>query len=309
MNKILPDEIAEKFKITVDYLFKKLGNESWPELCYEILDPSEAEIIQNEILNTIQNSNLREVGGNDNMPWERGWGEIFARANSLGFHPEIIRPQYFDSHKILRYSGKYIRTLSPNFLYEFDTLLRRIFFAIYIDDVAKIVELGCGTGNSQIILSELFPKTNLIAADWAKSSQDLIQLISTYLDKEIKAVNFNMLTLEGRGGIEIDSETCVLTVHSMEQLGKNYKELLNFLLNKKPKYIVNIEPVLEFYNPKSKHDSLAISYHKKRRYLDGYLSELRLLQKNGKIKIIEEMRFGFGDRNHEAYSLIKWECI
>ena len=309
MNKILPEEIAEKFKITVDHLFKKLGNESWPELCYEILDESEVETIQNEILKSIQNSNLREVGGNNNIPWEQGWGEIFAKANSLGFQPEIIKPQYFDSHKILRYSGKYIRTLSPNFLYEFDNLLRRIFFSTYIDGVAKIVELGCGTGNSQIILSELFPRTNLIAADWAKSSQDLIQLISKYLKKDIKAINFNMLTLEGRENIDIDGDTCVLTVHSMEQLGKNFKALLEFLLNKKPKYIVNIEPTLELYDANTEFDSLAIAYHKRRKYLDGYLSELRLLQNNRKIKIIEEMRFGFGDRNHEAYSIIKWECI
>jgi len=56
-------------------------------------------------------------------------------------------------------------------------------------------------------------------------------------------------------------------------------------------------------------DYLAIRCHTTRNYLKNWLSDIRALEKSGKAEIIEEKRLQFGDRYHEAYSVIAWRPL
>ena len=180
---------------------------------------------------------------------------------------------------------------------------------VLIEIIGKVVELGCGTGTSQLILAELLPRTQLVASDWAKPSQDIIRAIGVYIKRDIKPVCFNMLTLEGWEGLSIDSRSTVITVHALEQLGKSCDALLEALLKAKPLCCLHLEPVAELYDDGNPFDALALRYHKRRNYLDGWLSHLRELARKGKVEIMEERRLGFGDRYHEAYSVVQWRPL
>ena len=83
--------------------------------------------------------------------------------------------------------------------------------------------------------------------------------------------------------------------------------MLDYLLSKKPGIVFHLEPFLELYDPEDLLDNLAIRFHKKRNYLNGYLPALEELERKNVVKIIQKHRFRFGSMFHEAYTLIIWK--
>ena len=308
MQKINLEFLSNLFGLDL----KEVGNlvtiEELSHLEYKNVSKEEFDKINSDVEKYIRENDFRVVGENDNKVWEKGWGEILSQVENGKFHPDILKPQYF-KYKILRFNGGYIETDSSAFLYHYDRILRKIAFYKYLKSSKKIIELGCGVGNSQFILAEMFPNADLTASDWATASQKIISCISSYLNRPIKGVNFNMLTLEGWENFEIDNSTSILTVHALEQLGGSITLLMDKLIASKPKQCVHIEPIIELYDENNHYDKLAIEYHKKRNYLSGWLAALRQKEKDGKIKITEVRRLYFGDTYHEAYSVIVWSPL
>ena len=100
-----------------------------------------------------------------------------------------------------------------------------------------------------------------------------------------------MLTLKGKENIPLDMGTAVITIHSMEQLANSFQPILNYFLSQKPGIVFHLEPILELYDPEDPFDILAIQYHKKKNYLNGYLPALEELEQKKLIKIIQKHRF------------------
>jgi len=98
-----------------------------------------------------------------------------------------------------------------------------------------------------------------------------------------------------------------LTFAALEQIGSNHEAFLQFLLSKSPALCINVECFCELYDENNLIDYLAIKYHKKRNYLDGYLNRLQQLEGDGKIEILETKRPYFGCMYHEAYSFVIWK--
>lgn len=307
---VTPAKVAAQFGISEAELKTLLGKRAWPTLNYRVIEGDERDAIMLGILERIELPDLRVVGGNDNTVWERGWGEILEQVRSKGFSPEILHPQYLFHHNIMRFCGQYIDAGNTQFICDYDHLLRYVTLARHMKGAKKVVELGCGTGTSQLMLAEILPaNVKLVASDWAKPSQEIIRAIAVYTKRDITPVCFNMLTLEGWDELSIDSDTTVLTVHALEQLGGNHTALLDKLLAAKPERCVHMEPIAEFYDKGTLFDSLAIRYHKRRNYLDGYLTRLRELAAQKKVEITSEYRLSFGDRYHEAFSIVEWKPL
>ena len=73
-----------------------------------------------------------------------------------------------------------------------------------------------------------------------------------------------------------------MTYAALEQIGNNHEAFIQFLMRKSPLLCVNVECLCELYDDNALVDYLAIKYHKKRNYLDGYLTRLQQLQADGK---------------------------
>lgn len=308
-KRVTKEFVAGKLGISVAGLERLMGDRPWPELRYRVVEGEERDALMLGILERTDHADLRVVGGNDNTVWERGWGEILQQVKDKGFSPEILHPQYLFHHGIMRFDGQYIDAGGTQFICDYDHLLRYLVLARHLQDATKVVELGCGTGTSQLMLAQLLPNAELVASDWAKPSQEIIRAIAEYTHHPIRPVCFNMLTLEGWDELNIDSDSTVLTVHALEQLGANHGPLLEKLLAARPKSCLHMEPVAEFYNKDSLFDVLALRYHKRRNYLDGYLTRLRELAAQKKIEITQEYRLGFGDRYHEAFNVVEWRVV
>ena len=72
------------------------------------------------------------------------------------------------------------------------------------------------------------------------------------------------------------------------------------MIKMKPKKSIHIEPILEFYDPSCEIDNLAIEYHRKRGYLDGfYLAAKRM----GLLRYCN--RPTFGNALNEGFNILE----
>ena len=297
--------IKEKFSLS-DKEYKEIFPQKNSLLEYEVLYKDDRDKVIKSVLEKIDTKDLRVSGENNNEVWEKGWSEILESVKN-NFSPEKIMPQYFDHHNIMRLDGHYIKAISENFVYKYDQIIRKVILKKYVGSNNKLVELGCGTGSGTLLAAlNLNNNIRITASDWATASLPIVKEISKYTNRKIEAVKFNMLDLSGWNKLLIDKDTTVISFHALEQLGDNYKKLLSKLCETKSK-CVHLEPIYEFYDENNLFDMLAKNYHKKRNYLGKYITDIKKLEKENKAEILKEQRIGFGDRYHEAYSLVVWK--
>jgi hypothetical protein len=96
-------------------------------------------------------------------------------------------------------------------------------------------------------------------------------------------------------------------VAALEQIGENFKDFVNFLLEKKPEICIHFEPIDELLDENKLIDSLSIKYFRKRNYLNGFLPYLEQLEKENKIEILNKQRIFSGSYFIEGHSLIVWK--
>ena len=101
----------------------------------------------------------------------------------------------------------------------------------------------------------------------------------------------------------------VLTVGAMEQTGKLWRPMLDYLLAAKPKRVVHIEPQISMYNPANPVDQTAIEAHRARGFWEGYLGVIHRLAEKGVVEIEHMERTGFGSLLIEGYSQLVYRVL
>ena len=113
-----------------------------------------------------------------------------------------------------------------------------------------------------------------------------------------------MIDMKQPINIDVEKDSAVITTSSLEQVGEEIDSFIDFVLSKKPKRVINIEPILEF-SENNEFDNLMKLYCEKRNYLKYYYSKLLQLERENKIKILFKKRTrvaGLFDRKF-SYSL------
>ena len=274
-------------------------------LSYRELTPAESAAATAQV-DAALHADLRVSGRNDAAIWERGWGEVAKELAGKPITIEALRPPYFRGEPTCRLEGRYIRPLDASFEYDASLALRRLVFDRFLGTYERVVEIGCGTGINLLILAAQFQRMKLVGCDWATPSRDIVNAMARQSGRAIEGHLFNMLTAEGWDGATIDRQTALLTVHALEQLAGNWRPFLDFVLARKPGFVLHIEPIMELYDPSSPFDERARLYHLKRGYLQGYLPALRALAQAGQIALDVTRRIRFGGLYHEAYSIVAW---
>ena len=309
MLNISTYDIARAWDSAPDDVNRWLGGYMMPKLAYSRLLPEEREQVIHEVHQELKKEGLRISGKDDPAVWEKGWGEVRDRVQNEGFSLETLQPQYFADQRILRWDGDFIQSHSPNFVFEMDQVLRHVLYGRFLSDSRSIIEIGCGTGLNILRLSDLFPNVPLHGCDWAQAAVDILELAATTTKRNITTSRFNMLTGEGAASLPIDPTSTVLTVHALEQVGATTDPVLNLMTSRKPRQVIHLEPILEFYDTGQPFDRFAADYHLKRNYLQGYWPRLKSLADQGKADILYHRRLGFGSHFHEAYSVIVWRPL
>jgi SAM-dependent methyltransferase len=296
---------ANLFGTTTDDIFSTCGillNKF--DFRYEIIQKEEQEKIILSVLKTIDSGELIPSGKDRKNDWEKGWQENLNAFIANEYDLSALAPKYISKYPISRLFQSYVKPYDKMFELNFYSIFRHYIFSTYFVPYNNIFEFGCGSGYNLAIMNRLFPDKNIFGLDWAESSVKIANTLGTSLNAAISGKLFNYFKPDYN--LDIPSDSLLITLNSLEQLGNNYAAFLDFIITKKPALCINAEPFLEMYDENNLFDYLAIKYHKARNYLAGYYNALIQLESEGIIKIIKKQRIHFGNLFHEGYSLIVW---
>ncbi len=272
---------------------------------YRELTPLERDNYVLHVINVLT-GDITKSGDHRILDWENGWGENLTKFKETKNIEDLI-PRYHGKNRIVRWMGNVVMPITDNFDYKIHICLVDAILQEYLKDVDNVFEFGCGPAYHLIRLKEFNNSYNLNGSDWTRTSQDIIREINKVLDTNINGFNLNFFKPDYT--IDIPENSGIYTVAALEQVGENFKEFLNFLLDKKPSICVHMEPIDELLDDTNLIDSLSIKYFRKRNYLDNFLPYLEELEKEGKIEIIKKQRIYSGSYFIEGHSLIVWKII
>ena len=277
------------------------------DLRYEELTSEERDSYILEVVEQLIRNDL-SVAGEHRLPeWERGWAENF-EALKRGKNLESLIPGYHGKHRLLRWKQRIIRPLVPYFDYRIHCLIVDWAIETNLCHVNALYEFGCGPAYHLLRVRRYNPKARLVGLDWAKSSQSIIsEIMAAGIETNIEGRNFNFY--EPDYSLDFSPNSGILTVAALEQVGECFEPFLQFLLQKKPAICVHLEPIDEFMNQKHLIDRLSVLYCRKRNYLHGFLTRLRQLQDQNKVKLHREQRTYTGSFFIEGHSLVVWSPV
>ncbi len=316
---MIPELITEKKRITEDD-FGALFNVSCEEFpdafleklhnvdtCYMFANKYELEEYIFNVLKLIHSNNIQRTVEQNLQTWEKGWGENLSFLSQKSVPVvEALKPNYFRDSRFLRFNKKLIVSDNLSLEYDLFVLSKYLIFSKYLSEHENIYEFGCGSCQNLLMLSEMFPSKKVYGLDWVEPSVKIAKKLCETLDKNIEGFIFDMLNPSP--DIVLKPKSAVITIHSLEQLGQSHDKLLSFIIAAKPDIVINYEPILEFYDEDNLLDYLAILYSRKRKYLSGYLTALRELEKQNEIEILQAYRPYLGGIIHES-SLIIWRPL
>ncbi len=275
-------------------------------LQYHRLSQEERDAIILKIFNTIMNPPIA-AGEHRLDQWESGWGEnlkALEEARSL----DAIIPKYFGKHQVVRWGGDFAQPISKGFEYYILSFLVEWAMETWLSDVDKIYEFGCGPGYHLLRARTLFPDKPLVGLDWTKASQEILKkVVENGLAQNIHGHRFNFF--EPDQNLELNRSAGIYSVAALEQIGDRHEALIQFLLKKKPRICVHIEPIDEILDETRLVDRLSNAYTRKRNYLHNFLPRLRELEKAGQLKIHCERRTWTGSLFLEGHSLVVWSPL
>lgn len=265
---------------------------------------AEVESWATMVLERMHRPQARRSPEENQEAFERGWKENLETALREGVSAASLRPRYFRATPFLRYRHGLIVSENEHLEHDLFTLVRLLVFHRYLADCSAIQEYGCGSCGNLLLLGGMFPAKTFRALDWAEASVEIAEVIARHTGLDLAG---SVLDMRRPPEAELLADgTAVLTVHALEQLGQDFDPLIDHFLTARPRRVVHLEPILEFYEPTNVYDHLAIEYSRRRGYLDGYLTRLRQLEAEGRLEIVKAVRPAIGGVIHEA-SLIVWE--
>jgi len=263
--------------------------------------------VRSAILRELATKEWRTSGEDNPEAWERGWSEVAAEIEKVSVvDPFSLRPGYFRGDEIFRLAGRYVRAVTPDAEFIIGLMVREAVLSRWVRPYERVVEFGCGTGLNLCLLARRFADKHYTGCDWVNPVGRILGRIGDALKVPLDFKLFNMLTASGQGELKIDSRTAICTVHAIEQLHEHWLSFLQMLLRKRPGICVHLEPLLELYSAGDPFDDVASEYHRRRRYLQGFVPALRELERQRQIDIVELRRVHFGGKYHEAYSIAVW---
>ena len=302
LKRLTAADFEEVFNDTLSRYVKRKIKEY--DFCYSDLTSTERDAWIRKIVDVLLAPSIEEAGEHRLEQWEKGWRENLVELEASS-RVEAITPGYFGKYNVLRWKQEFIKPAYKDFERNSLAIIQDWLFDKYMRNAATVYEFGCGTGHNLFRVRNVNPKAKIWGLDWATSSQRIIQkLVRNGVDRNFFAHRFDLFNPDESFNLEDDS--IVYTVASIEQVGIRYKGFLEYLLRQRPALCIHIEPIAELLDENNLLDYLSIQYFKKRKYLSGYLDHLRGLEKQGQLKIHRAQRTYIGSLFIEGYSVIVW---
>lgn len=257
------------------------------------------------IMQRIDSPALKEAGEHRADDWERGWQENLDDYVASGFNRRALVPKYYKERVPVRLNGDYVQPSQADFVYAFTDLFRAWLYREYLGAFASVHEFGCGTGYNLVQMASIYPDKSLTGYDWARPSQNILKTVAEKVGLNVRGRHFDFFQPDA--SITFEPNSAVMTFGALEQAGGNHGAYLEFLLARRPALVVDVIGIEELYDDADLSDYLALRYHRRRGYLSGYLSRLRALEGDGRIRILKTHHQRFGTLYDDPHSYVIWE--
>ena len=274
---------------------------------YRKLNGAERDQAILRVLKSIDSGDLAVAGNPRKAQWELGWTENLQGFMNGGHDLSALVPKYIKQGEPLRIFGEYVVPIDRNFELRYFDVFRRWLFRTYFERVENIYEFGCGSGYNLAVLAQIYPDKNLYGLDWAPTSKEIVDQMAQAYGWKMEGLIFDYFSPDRR--VNIAANSAVLTIGSLEQVGRKFEPFLQYLLESSPQVCVHAEPVVEWFDENNLMDYLALRYHKTRGYLEGFSTRLRELEDQGTIEIVGAHRSHYGTLFADGWSQLIWKPL
>lgn len=238
--------------------------------------------------------------------WTQAWAAQYEKASAGGFSAEALEPSFVSGDTVVRIDRDFAIPHSPRLELDVYAIVRRILFQRWMGEAKVALEFGSGSAFNLIDMAAMYPELKIIGLDWAPAAVKLVDDIARHRGLNMSGRPFDFFAPDP--SLDDAEGAAVFTFCALEQIGAKFAPFVEFLLQKRPRVCVHLEPILEFYRPEENlADHLAVAFHRARDYLSGFHTHLRALAQQGRARILDERRLGFGSLFHEGYSVIVWQ--
>ena len=237
---------------------------------------------------------------------------------------KILKPTYLKDTNYYSYYDNIYKTYDINdsidipifILHKAINLCMSLFNITSSSMSYNFYEFGCGSFNNLLYLSRNYINENysFIGSDQCDSVHLIGNILNSY-DQRIKVsgaiipYEYN-IDLSLKSYINQTDNTIVFTNGALEQLGNRYINTIDKFIdlgmsctNANKVVFCHIEPVIENYG-NSILEKLQKEYHLSRGYVGPFYT---YLQTNKNVKVIANIKTGFGNIYNSGYSVIVWQ--
>ncbi len=277
------------------------------QLRYRPLTGRQRDALLLKIVQAVCSPGLEACGSHRRPQWEKGWQWNLERFIAGGCRLEALVPRYYKPVAPFRLNGQLYMATSRHLVRRVTEIFRTWIFERFFSQVQEIFEFGCGSGFHLARLAQLFPEKDIYGYDWTEASCRIIKLLRSKKGLRISGGHFDFYNPDSQ--LPVGSRSGVLTFGALEQVGRNFRPFLEFLLQKKPAVCVHVECIAEFYDSGKLLDYLALVYHRRRNYLEGFWSALKELETQGRLKIVASHHQRFGNIFNDSHSYVVWQPL
>ena len=282
-NKLTTDEVLNHFNILYDDLPQSI------QLQLDKFFPIQYNELNSEQYNEYYELCLKMLNKKLEVDWQDDWFSVLQNLQTNDDNVKsIIRPKWFRKSAFVNIQNCLSLTETPYVDWEYQLITRQMLFYTHLKDIENICEFGSGSGTNFYLINKILQNKNFILSDISVTSLKIIQELKRKLNRN--NLTYSNIDIEQDIDLQLPDNTAVITTSVLEQIGDNYKNFINFILKEKPQIVINVEPIVELLDSKSRFDNVMNLYCEKRKYLTGYLTELEKLEKQKKIKIIMKKR-------------------
>ena len=305
--KISPDHISnilgEKDITFISNIMEKLN---YMNLNVRELTWDELSKLVNEAFLKIENAKRDPSGPSKLEKWNFGWGENLKALEDGINIPEALKPGYYRPNNIIRFGKKWFYSEDEGIEYKIFEILRLYLFQKYLKEFDSIYEFGCGSVHNLFSWSKIDPDIKYFGFDWADPVLKIGEILSRI--SKIKTFKYDFYKPNPIGeNVNVSSNSCAVTVGSMEQMGKNYQNFINILLDTNFKMVIHVEPIIEFLDDQILTDYLAKSFMINRNYLNGLHIYLKNLESENKIKLLHSQKVELCGMMNLGWNIIVWK--
>ena len=296
---------SKYFEQILDFTFSEESRKEIDEYLIEIEDLTIEEIEQHKqiIQDFLSKEFVVYAGSHRIEEWNSGWNENsteFENSKNL----DCLIPKYFGKYDVIRMDGSFKRVKSKNAELYTLRVLQKYVYEKYCKSFENYYEFGCGTGHNLLELHRISRNAGIYGFDWAAPPGQIFKNINHFFAKQFNFRRFDLT--EPDSSVEILENSVVFTFAALEQIGDKNRNFIDFLVSKKPALCIHLEPIAELLDESDELQKLSIDYIKKRNYLSNFYNNIKLLENEQKLDILEAKRTKVGSLFLEGYSLLVW---